>query len=184
MDPLKRIIEETQKGSNQAFEKIFQMYGSTVYAVCLRYTQDQADAKDLLQEVFIKVFQRIKDYRFEGSFEGWLKKIATHSALDQLRKNEKRLFQQKIEDIAGNKHPISSDDILGQVSVNELLELVKQLPTACRFVFNMYVIDGYKHQEIAEILGISEGTSKSNLHDARKILQNKIKTIMYEKNDY
>lgn len=179
-----RIIKQTQQGSSAAFEKIFQKYGSTVYGICLRYSSSTDEASDILQEAFIKVFQRIKLFKFEGSFEGWLKRLTTNCALDYLRANEKYRFDTDSSEMPEHLKPTTSADILEKLSTDEMLQIITELPPSYRMVFNLYAIDGYKHAEIAKMLNISEGTSKSNLHDARKILQKRLNQIMDDSNVY
>jgi len=149
--------------------------------VCKRYVGDFEDAKDLLQEGFMKVFQELHRFRNEGSFEGWIRRIMVNVSLEHYKKIVKLNFQS--EDIAllnDYSQPMADQDIESQLSADELLLLVQTLPPAYRMVFNLYVFEGFKHHEIAKQLGIGEGTSKSNLQDARRILQKKIVTMNKE----
>jgi RNA polymerase sigma factor (sigma-70 family) len=169
-------IKNAQKGNEQAFKQLFDAFSSTVFSVCMRYLKENDDAKDLMQEVFIRLFSKLSDFKFQGSFEGWLKRMTVHMAIDKIRKEKNWLKMEELNHAAYDE--VSEIDILSQMSVVELLKLIKELPPAYGLVFNMYVIEGYKHAEISDLLGISVGTSKSNLHDARKILQKRINIIM------
>ncbi|AXE21498.1 hypothetical protein DR864_11140 [Runella rosea] len=149
--------------------------------VCKRYVSDYEDAKDLLQEGFMKVFQELHRFRNEGSFEGWIRRIMVNVSLEHYKKMVK--LHHQLDDISllnDHSQPIADEDIESQLSADELLLLVQSLPPSYRMVFNLYVFEGFKHQEIAKQLGIGEGTSKSNLQDARRLLQKKILTMNKE----
>jgi RNA polymerase sigma-70 factor (ECF subfamily) len=140
--------------------------------VCLRYSENREEAEEILQEGFLKVFEAVSKFRFEGSFEGWIRKIMVNSALLKLRCRYRLHAVVDIETTAIEDH--YSGDIISQLSQKELLLMVQRLTPAYRAVFNLFVFEGLKHREIAELLGISEGTSKSNLSDARNVLQRMI----------
>lgn len=143
-----------------------------MFTVCLRYSNSREEARDLLQEGFIKVFDCLHQFKFEGSFEGWVKKVIVNVALQKIRSKSylHAIVPIEEEEIRAISHP----DVLSQLGTKELLKMVQELPTVYRVVFNLYVFEGMKHREISKLLGVSEGTSKSNLHDARLILQQKI----------
>jgi RNA polymerase sigma factor (sigma-70 family) len=144
-----------------------------MYGVCLRYAADADEAQDLLQDGFITVFTKLKDYRNDGSLEGWIRKIMVNTCLMYLRKK-----QLMISDISEGI-PLSSDDnIIDQIAAEELIQLLHDLPTGYRMVFNLYAVEGYTHQEIGERLGISEGTSKSQFSRAKKALQQMVQQKM------
>lgn len=145
-----------------------------MFTVCLRYSSSREEAKDLLQEGFIKVFDCLHQFKFEGSFEGWMKRVMANNALQKIR-GKSHLHAIVPIDEASQSGAVSQQEILSHLGTKELLLLIQQLPAIYRLVFNLYVFEGMKHKEIATLLGISEGTSKSNLHDARAILQRKIK---------
>ena len=175
-DKLSSYIEQFQKGNPLVFEKIYQVMSPKMFGVCLRYAADKEQAKDILQESFIKVYHQLKNFRHEGSFEGWVKKIVVNTALEYFRSKAKW----KIETIEDNDEVYeieSEDDIVGYLSKQEILLMIQELPPSYRLVFNLYVFEGLKHKEIAEQLGIGEGTSKSNLADARRILQKKLSGV-------
>jgi RNA polymerase sigma factor (sigma-70 family) len=180
LDQNDHIIKQAQKGDEQAFKELFENFSGIVYGISLRYLKNEDDAKDLMQEAFIKMFGRLKEYKFSGSFEGWLRRLTVHMAIDVIRRkkirfeNDNMLFVEEIAEVSIPEEAISI------LNTKELLKLILDLPNAYGLVFNLYVIEGFKHSEIAKKLGISEGTSKSNLHDARKYLQKKLKTVLDE----
>jgi RNA polymerase sigma-70 factor (ECF subfamily) len=135
----------------------------------MRYTDNHDEAYDILQDTFIKVFERIESYKNEGSFEGWLRRISVNTALDYIRRNKMSKFTDDVEDV---KYKLSSNEgTLDNMLAEDLMKILNSLPIGYRTVFNMYVIDGYSHKEIAEMLNISESTSKSQFSRARAILQ-------------
>ena len=145
-----------------------------MFTVCLRYGKDRHEAEEILQEGFIKVFSSLHQYRNEGSLEGWIRRVMVTTALQRLRSRPLLHAVLSVDNNAG--HDVKEDEsIESSLTAKELLALVQALPSVYRTVFNLYVFEGYKHKEIAEALNISEGTSKSNLHDARQWLKEKIK---------
>jgi RNA polymerase sigma-70 factor (ECF subfamily) len=140
-----------------------------MFSICLRYSRNRQEAEEILQEGFLRVFTYIKKFRGEGSFEGWMRKIMVNCALQRF--NNSRRFSPVIPLNDAHHSAAEEPGILFLLNTKELLGLVQSLPPAYRMVFNLYVFEGYKHREIAEALGISEGTSKSNLSDARVYLQ-------------
>ena len=145
-----------------------------MFTVCLRYSHNRQEAEETLQEGFIKVFEHLHQFRHAGSFEGWIRKIMVNCALQRFR-SKSRLHALLPIELSGEAAREGSEDILSGLGVKQLLHLIQLLPTAYRLVFNLYVFEGLKHREIAQLLGISEGTSKSNLYDARLILQKAVK---------
>jgi len=141
--------------------------------VCLRYIKERGNAEDVLQEGFINVFEKLGQFKGEGSFEGWIRRIMVNKSIEFLRKSSPLHRFVDIED--KDDQFISAEDIMSNIASKDLLRLIQDLPPAYRMVFNLYVFEGLKHKEIAEQLGISEGTSKSNLSDARAILKKKIR---------
>jgi RNA polymerase sigma-70 factor, ECF subfamily len=144
-----------------------------MYGACLRYSRSGHEAEEILQEGFIKVFTALHQYRDTGSFEGWVRKIMVNTALQRYRS---RSAMHAVVSLELTETGAITDDeqIVSRLSNKELLALVQELPPAYRMVFNLYVFEGYPHKEIAAMLDISEGTSKSNLHDARRWLKEKI----------
>ena len=147
-----------------------------MFVVCLRYSGNREEAEEILQEGFIKVFEFMHQYKFNGSFEGWVRRIMVNCALQKFRSKSKMHAVVTIDTIAVEQ--AGNEDIISQIGTKELLKLVQQLSPAYRMVFNLYVMEGMKHREIAAHLGISEGTSKSNLSDARAFLQKAVNNSM------
>lgn len=140
--------------------------------VCMRYATDRMEAEDMLQNGFVKVFKKLDDFRGEGSFEGWVRRIMVHSSIEYYRKNHKMMQVVDIE-TAGDEQsvdPVAASNL----GVQDLLAIISQLPPGYKMVFNMYAIEGYSHKEIGEIMGITEGASKSQLSRARAILKEQI----------
>jgi len=144
-----------------------------MYNVCLRFSRSGHEAEEILQEGFIKVFSALHQYRDEGSFEGWVRKIMVNTALQRYRKRASMHAVVSL-DLTEELPVPEEDDVVTRLTAKELLGMVQELPPAYRMVFNLYVFEGYQHKEIASLLSISEGTSKSNLHDARRRLRDKI----------
>lgn len=142
-----------------------------MYGICLRYSKDATEAEDNLQEGFVKVFTKIGQYSFNGSFEGWMRRVIVNTALEKYRKKN-HLYP--VEDITVYESVTWTDDVVEEISAKELMNVIQELPPRYRMVFNLYAIEGYSHKEIAEEMGISEGTSKSNLSRARAILQKRV----------
>src|SRR5204863_2651356 len=152
-------------------EELYKRFSPRMYAVCLRYAGNAEEAEDILQEGFIKVFKKLNSFRSEGSFEGWVRRIFVNTAIEHFRK--KRYLQpvtEKEENTIEGKY----FSVLDELAEKDILALVQELSPGYRTVFNMYVVEGYTHKEIADILGISEGTSKSQLARARMILQDMV----------
>ena len=176
-----QLIKSCLQGEESAYNALYTKYAPKMLVVCSRYVTDYEDASDLLQEGFIKVFEELHRFRNEGSLEGWIRRIMVNNALNHYKKMTTTKYQ--TDDISELKYDIADDsnvDIDSQLSNNELLLLVQTLPPSYRMVFNLYVFEGYKHHEIATKLGIGEGTSKSNLQDARRLLQQKLNVLNKE----
>lgn len=166
-------IEGAKRGDGRCQKAIYDMLSPKMFAVCLRYMGDRDAAEDILQDGFVTLFSKLDSYSGVGSFEGWARRVFVNTALMSLRKKD---AMKNTEDVSA-AWGISSDDptVIQKISYMDLLKLVAALPTGFRTVFNMYVIEGYSHKEIAEALGISETTSRSQLQRARMLLQSKIK---------
>jgi len=158
-------------GDRKAQEQLYQQTSAKMFALCLRYARDRMEAEDSLQMGYIKIFKSIKDYRSEGSFEGWIRRIMVNTAIESYRKNLKSLNLVQLED--AYEQPAVGFDY-SKLEMQDLLKLIQQLADGYRLVFNMYIIEGYSHKEIAQTLGISEGASKSQLSRARAILKERI----------
>ena len=172
MIQLDEIIRGCISGKPEAQEALYKKFSGKLFGVSLRYTKDYSSAEDVLHEGFIKIFKNISGFKGSGSLEGWMRRIIINTALERFRKNF-QLFS--ISEINEQEESLNYNHILTEIAAKDLLNLIQELPSAYRMVFNLYAIDGYTHKEIGEILSISEGTSKSNLSRARKILQAKVK---------
>lgn len=163
----KELIKRCLKGKADAQRLLYDKYSGVVYAICFRYAKNQEDAKDLLQETFINVFNSLKSFKGAGSFEGWIKRIAVNCAIRHYKKNAKRIDSGDPE-LSPEAETYTS--ILDELSAQELLQVINGLPDGYRMVFNLYAIEGYSHKEISKELGITESASRSQLTRARKIL--------------
>lgn len=177
MDEL-TLIHNCVKGDPVAQRKLFEKFAPKMMTVCLRYLKDVQEAEDVLQDGFIKIFQKIDAYQFTGSFEGWMRKIIVNTALDQIRRNRKMGFSEEFDTIEYKME--SSDHIFEDLVAQDLMKLIANLPDGYKVVFNMFAIEGYSHKEIGELLGISENTSKSQFSRARAYLRNKLETLKIE----
>ncbi len=168
----KELVEGCLLNKRQAQYQLYELMSAKMFAVCMRYCSNREYAQDILQEGFVKVFTNLDKFRWDGSFEGWVRRIFVNTAIEHFRK-ETKLFPVSDNETALMLHPVI-DDLNNQLELEDLMALVQKLSTGYRTVFNLYVIEGYSHKEVAEMLGISEGTSKSQLARARYILQKNI----------
>lgn len=176
---VRRVVEGCVKGDHNCQKLLYKSLYSKMMGVCYRYCNRSADAKDLFQEGFIKVFEKIEKYNFKGSLEGWVRRIMVNNALDYYRKEKNKFAfsESSIEDDTIREEELD-EGIFQVLSAEELLEMVQQLSPGYRAVFNLFVMEDYTHVEIAEILEISEGTSKSNLAKAKiKLKQMVLKSL-------
>src|SRR5688572_20846243 len=156
-------------------EELYRRFSPRMYAVCLRYAGNAEEAEDIVQEGFIKVFKKMDSFRSEGSFEGWIRRIFVNTAIEHFRrKNYLQPVTEKEENTVEGKYL----SVLDSLAEKDVIALIQQLSPGYRAVFNMYVIEGYTHKEIADILGISEGTSKSQLSRAKSVLQDLVKKFI------
>jgi RNA polymerase sigma factor (sigma-70 family) len=169
----KELIERCLAKDPKAQEYLYKRFSRRMYGVCLRFARNTLEADDILQEGFIKVFSYLKDFRHEGALEGWIRRTIVNTAINYYNSRVADWSETSIE--KAETYSSSAEQILATISVNEMLKLIQDLPEGYRLVFNLYVIEGYSHQEIAEMLNISENTSKSQLSRARASLQQKIK---------
>lgn len=170
---LEQLIQKCKKDDTKAQGELYKLFSSKLFALSLKYSTNYAEAEDNLQDAFVIIFKKISQYKNRGSFEGWLKRITINTALQRYR--TKGVFNIVNEEIEDNAEIEIEDEI---VPLDFLLQIIQELPNRYRLVFNLYVLDDYPHKEIAEMLEISQGTSKSNLARAREILKNKI--IIYK----
>ncbi len=171
---LNDIIKGCKKNRPDAQKKLYDQFSGKLFGVCLQYAKDYTEAEDILQDGFVKVFTKIGQFDNKGSFEGWMRRIMVNCALERFRK-QNNLFT--VSEINDYDHKMVYDDLLAEISSKELLEMIQELTPQYKTVFNLYAIEGYPHNEIAEMLNISVGTSKSNLSRARAILQEKVREL-------
>lgn len=153
------------------------MYAPVLLGLCCRYTRDRSEAEDVLQEAFIKIFNKLGQFAGKGSFEGWLKRIVVNTAITHYRQNLKHAYQEDISEIKESRIP-GENFKEAEFTQEELMGVIKSLPQGYGIVFNLYAIEGYKHREIAEMLNIDISTSKSQFSRARKIVQQKLEKLM------
>ncbi|MEO1262306.1 MAG: RNA polymerase sigma factor [Bacteroidota bacterium] len=177
----KKLIHDCQRGEKQAQYLLVKRYSGMLLSVCRRYARDEAMAKDVLQETLIRIFQNIEKYEHTGSFEAWMRRIAVRRSLQWL---EKSSFQNELQPVELPDADFVEPAIYGRLGAEEIMSLLQELPEGFRTVFNLNVVEGYAHAEIAELLNITESTSRSQLARARKILKEKLlqlkKTSRYE----
>lgn len=176
---LKELISGCVKNDRRSQEELFKLFYGKMLGVCMRYARDRDTAEEMLQEGFIKIFDKLEAFDYKGSFEGWIRRIVSNTAIDNIRKSKKNpLLTDNDEDFKlGGSDPMVENEELQFVGLKAeiALEAVQNLSPAYRAVFNLHVMEEYTHKEIAEILGISEGTSKSNLSKAKMNLQRTLK---------
>jgi len=175
----KKLIQACIKEDKSAQKALYDLFSAKMYFVCLRYARHEAEAQDILQDAFIKVFDKLDSYRFSGSFEGWVRRIMVNTALHYCRKSTYKYENIGIEDY---QDKVVNSKAISRLSEQELLGIIQQLPDGYRMVFNLYIIEGYSHKEIAEMLSISENTSRSQLAKARKWMQNVLEKLKTSNN--
>jgi RNA polymerase sigma factor (sigma-70 family) len=168
---LEDCIRKCSSGDRKAQTALYNHFAPKMFGVCLRYSRDIIEAEDNLQEGFVRVFTKIGQYAYRGSFEGWIRRIMVTTSLEKFRKNS-HLYP--VEDMVIYEGNSFAEDTISGISAEDLLKIVQKLPPRYKMVFNLYAIEGYSHQEIGKLMNISEGTSKSNLSRARVILQKKV----------
>lgn len=174
---LKKLIQKCKRRDIKAQSEIYHLFAGKMFGLCLKYSRNKQEAEDNLQDAFITIFDKIEQFKFKGSFEGWMKRIVINTTLQTYRqKNVLNLVEKDLPDEVDVE--VDEDDI----SLDYLLKIIQELPERYRMVFNLYVLDGYSHKEISDLLGIAEGTSKSNLSRARLILKGKIEASQQQKN--
>nr|WP_262920349.1 RNA polymerase sigma factor [Parabacteroides sp. FAFU027] len=173
----KQLIESCIKGDRKAQKELYDTYARKMMSVCFRYAGEYELAKDLLQEGFIRVFSNLNAYQFIGSFEGWVRKIFVNTSLEYLRRND--LLREALDiDTNISVNVKTENTVIEELSAEDLMKIISELPPGFRTVFNMYAIEGYSHKEIADILGITESTSRSQLTRARMLLQKRINELL------
>ncbi|CAN5661442.1 RNA polymerase sigma factor [soil metagenome] len=172
-----QLIAALKRGESRAHKIVYERFSGKMLAVCTRYCANRADAEEVMLDGFMRVFEKITQFREDGSFEGWIRRVMVTESLMFLRKSKQWRQEVPIEEVTVEPDYEWADTAVNE---NDLLRIVNQLPDGYRTVFNLYAIEGYAHAEIAEMLGISEGTSKSQLSRARTMLQANLKKLEQE----
>lgn len=170
----KELIEACLKNERAYQEALYRKFADQMYRVAITYSKDEDEAADILQDGFINVFRNLHRYKFEGSFEGWIRRIIVNKALEYYR--SKRRKEEVIRDFHEQQNLVT-DDLLSGIQAKEIVNLVNHLPDKAGMVLKLYAIEGYAHKEIADMMGISEGTSKSQLNRARGLLREKLQHL-------
>jgi len=174
------LIHGCLNGERRMQEELYRRFAPKMYAVCLRYAGNSEEAQDILQEGFIKIFKKLSSFRGEGSFEGWIRRIFVNTSIEHFRrKNYLQPVTEREENTIEGKYL----SVLDSLAEKDIMSLIQELSPGYRTVFNLYVIEGYTHKEIGDMLGISEGTSKSQLSRAKVILQDLVRKFIDQKND-
>jgi RNA polymerase sigma factor (sigma-70 family) len=178
-----QIIEGCAQHDRKAQQVLYDKYSRFLLGICLRYASDKAEAEDILQESFLKIFFNIKDFSGTGSFIGWLRKVAVNTAITHYHKNLKYRYHVEIEEYVSVETGVTSfeEDFF---TSEELFKVMNELPPGYRLVFNLYAVEGYKHKEIAEILGIDTNTSKSQYSRAKAVIRDKLEKLGKLKSSY
>jgi len=173
------LINGCIKGDAQMQRLLYDQFSAKMYGVCLRYAENTEDANDVMQEGFIKVYKSLSKFRAEGSFEGWIRRIFINTSIEHFRKKVK-LYN--VTEIQENTIEDSELDVLDSLATKDILNIINKLSPGYKQVFNMHVVEGYSHKEIADLLGITEGTSKSQLARAKGVLKKMIEAEKGNKN--
>lgn len=166
---LKELITNCKKGQRKAQEELYRKYSGILFGLCLKYSKNKTEAEDNLHDSFMTIYEKMGQFNNRGSFEGWIKRITINTVMQKYRREQ---YLKVVNDEMGEE--IELEDDIPEISLATLLKYVQELPNKYRLTFNLYVLDGYSHKEISEMLGTSTGTSKSNLARARMILKEKI----------
>lgn len=170
----KELVKNCLKGRSEAQKQLYNHFAAAMFGVCYRYTKSSADAEDVLQEGFIKVFRNLSHYRQEGELGAWIHRIMVNSALNYLKQNKRYSTELLFEE--DHLHPVSTENPVFNLQAKELADLIRQLPTGCQTIFNLHAVEGFTHVEIGEMLGIHTGTSRSQYARARAMMINWIET--------
>lgn len=166
------LIDECLKNNRIAQKQLYEKYSRKMFGVCLRYAKSKEEAEDVLADVFVQVFTKLSSFKRDGSFEGWIRRIVVNTSITAYRSNLKFNLNDEISEV----RDVSNNDVsaIELLNVQQIKSIIQQMPDGYRMVFNLHVIEGYNHREIGEILGINEGTSKSQFSKARKWMQAKL----------
>jgi RNA polymerase sigma factor (sigma-70 family) len=178
-----QLIKLCAKHDRKAQQELYDKYSHLLLGVCLRYAADKAEAEDILQDSFLKIFFNIKDFSGTGSFIGWLRKVAVNTAITHYHKNLKFRYHIEIEEFVSVETGVTSFEE-DYFTSDELYKVLNELPAGYRMVFNLYAVEGYKHKEIAEMLGIDTNTSKSQYSRAKAVIRDKLERLRTLKRNY
>ncbi len=170
-----QLVKRCLKGERAAQKQLYAQYAATMLGVCYRYTKSMTDAEDVLQDGFIKVFKNLHQFKFEGDLGAWIRRIMVNTAINYLKSNSR--YQAELSFADTSLHPVSNEDPAVLLQAKDLAELIRQLPPGYQTIFNMHAVEGYSHVEIGNILGINEGTSRSQYARARALLITWIKKL-------
>jgi len=168
-----QLVKNCLKGKREAQHLLYKTHAEYMLGVCYRYTKSMSDAEDVLQEGFIKVFKNLHQYKFDGELAAWIRRIMVNTAINYLKQQSR--YRVELNFAESNLHPVSNDNPEITITVKEMAELIRQLPTGYQTIFNLHAVEGYTHVEIGKILGIHEGTSRSQYARARGLLLSWIK---------
>jgi RNA polymerase sigma factor (sigma-70 family) len=174
-----KLVKDCLKGKSQAQRELYEQFAQPMLGVCYRYTRSIRDAEDVLQEGFIKVFHHLQQYKQEGELGAWIRRIMVNTALNYLKRNRK--YQEEMFFTEEYLHPVTDDDPAIRLQAKELADLIRQLPQGYQVIFNLHAVEGFTHVEIGEMLGISDGTSRSQYSRARNLLITWIENYSSEK---
>ncbi len=171
MESLRKILKGCLQQRRSDQYRLYAMFSKQMFGICLRYAASHDEAQDMLQEGFVRVFSKLSSYKGKGAFEGWIRRIFVHVAIEKYRE---RIYHLPVEDIIDYEAHVHQNQGINALHVRDILRFVQQLPLQYRMVFNLYALEGYSHKEIASELKISESTSRSNLARARMLLKDKL----------
>ena len=183
MVPDEQIIAGCLAGKHKSFSLLYKKYASVMLGICMRYCKSRVDAEDVMQDGFLKVFSQVHKFRHEGSFEGWIKRIMINAAIDNYQSNLRLSFVQDSGNLIENidlAEENGDEDMPDELNISRetLMAMIQELPDGYRMVFNLFAVEGFSHKDIADMLGITESTSKTQLLKARKTLRKKIESIL------
>lgn len=174
----RRLIEACIRNERTAQRQLYELFAGKFYAIAVRYMKDKDDAADVMQDAFVKIFKYVNTFRFDCPFEAWARRIVINTALKALQKKKRMGYQIDANEMTNQLSEKAVD--ISNMALEQLMSLVHELPDGCQAIFNLYAIEGYKHHEIADLLNISEGTSKSQYSRAKQLLQQKLADISEE----
>lgn len=171
------LVARCVRNDRRAQRKLYEKYASRFFPLCVRYVSSREEAKDVLQDGFIMLFDKLHTYKGEGSFDGWMRKIFVNTALMAIRKNDVLKYSEEIETVPINTMGYDNYDVIDTLDSKQIMDIIQEMPDGFRTVFNLFIFEGYSHIEISQALGITEGSSRSQLSRARLWLQDRINKL-------